>query len=236
MAIVIDLEDYEGSPSPSPRSSKKRSHDGTVLGDRAVPYEPSHEKLLDDAISNSSAAEDPAESSVAERELSGDDSDEEVLQEEEIKILLQEALDNIDNHSAGSFAASGVLPSAANPGLSIRGVGGIGLPLSEHDVYRLAACSLQVPVGQESETTVDTSVVKMWEFDPSMFELRNPAWQQTLIGALSKIANDLGIAAGVAGIRAELCKLSLYGEGAGVERCTEYVQETDSCCFLLNIV
>ena len=225
MAVIIDLEDAEGSPSPSPRSSKKRSYDGTILGDRAVPYEPALEKLLDDAISNSSAAEDQAVCSVAEGESSGDDSDEELLQEEEIKDLLQVAIDSIDSHPAGSFAASGVLPSAANPGLSIQGLGGIGLPLSEHDADRLAASSLQVPVEQENPTAVDTPVVKMWEFDPSLLELRNPAWQQTLTGALTKVANDLGIAAGIGGIRAELCKLSLYGDGAGMELPTEYVLE-----------
>lgn len=231
MAIIIDLEDCESSPSPSPRSSKKRSYDGTLIGDRGVSHESTPEKLLNDAITNTSTAEDPAESSVVEGELSEDNSEADELREEEIKNLLQTALDTIDDHSTGSFATTAVLPNAANPGLYIQGLGGIGLPLSEHDACRLAVSSHQVSIEQGNEPFADTSGVRMWDYDRAQLETRNPAWQQTLNEALVKVATDLGIPAGPTDIRAELCRLSLYGEGTSGELCRECVLDPRSSCY-----
>ncbi|KAL9119223.1 MAG: hypothetical protein Q9187_004226, partial [Circinaria calcarea] len=122
-----------------------------------------------------------AEEKDLEAGLSKDDLDEEVLEEGKIRYLLREDLNNIDDHFTGSFALSGLLPNAANPGLSTQGLGGIGLP---HDACRLAA---SFP-------------------------------RNTLSVALSKVAAGLGIAPGAARVRAELCKLSMSGEGAFLDQ------------------
>ena len=76
---------------------------------------------------------------------------------------------------------------------------------------------------QRSKSTVDTAGGRIWELDASQFELRNPAWQYTLSGALSKVAAGLGIAPGAARVKAELCKLSMSSEGAFLDQCEVYV-------------
>ena len=110
-----------------------------------------------------------------------------------IKELLLKALDNIDDHSAGSFAAFGSLSSAANPGLYVECLGPIGLPLTASDARRLVAIRHQAPFGRGSETIVDTSVRRTWELNPSQFLLRNLAWLKTIKKILIKSAMGLGI-------------------------------------------
>lgn len=51
---------------------------------------------------------------------------------EDIKSRLVHSLEDLS--SAMSFASSGSCPTAENPGIWIRDIGGIGLPLSERDV------------------------------------------------------------------------------------------------------
>ena len=132
-------------------------------------------------------------------------------------------LEGIGENADATFAISGSISNAANPGLFVKGLGGIGLPLSEHDAQRLAGSCHQAPFGKGSETVIDTSVRNTWELNSTQFELQNPAWPETLNEIVTKTADGLGIVLGAASIRAELYKLLLYEEGAFFDRHREYV-------------
>ncbi|MCJ1286576.1 hypothetical protein MMC26_005922 [Xylographa opegraphella] len=244
MAVVIDLEGDSETSSPSPRSSKKRSYDETLLEDGAI-LSPAtiaskdhgaglrHDDLVRktpvgiDAVQNGtvenglvigdSAEEEPVENDLANDRVS--DVSDQALGDVEIKKTLLAALQNIDDHSAGTFAAFGTLSSAPNPGLYIERLGSIGLPLTASDAHRFVSIGHQAPFGKGSETIVDTTVRRTWELNPSQFRLRNPAWSETVDGILVKAAADLGIEA--KSMHAELCKLLLYEEGAVFEKHTD---------------
>lgn len=122
-------------------------------------------------------------------------------------------LENVGN---GSFATSGFLP-AINPGLSIDGLGKVGLPLSDRDAVELCRICHQAPFGKGSETFVDTSVRKTWELNAKQVTFRNPLWRQIEDQAVAKATEGLGIIDGQATIRADLYKLLLYEPGAFFE-------------------
>jgi hypothetical protein len=91
-----------------------------------------------------------------------------------IKKGLCDALSNVD--VSGSFSCFHVLDFFPNPGLFIRGVGNIGLPLSIRDAEAIGSSPVtqQSPFGKDSQTLVEASVRKSWQIDPARFYLRNP--------------------------------------------------------------
>lgn len=123
---------------------------------------------------------------------------------------------------SGKFATSGPLINASNPGLFVKGLGKVGLPLSERDAADLSRESHEAPFGKGSETFVYETVRKTWELNPCQFELRNPAWPSTLHEAVGKVAQELGVLNGASSIRAELHKLLLYEPGAFFDKHREY--------------
>ena len=123
---------------------------------------------------------------------------------------------------SGKFATSGPLPNANNPGLFVKGVGKVGLPLSERDAADLSRASHEAPFGKGSETFVDPTVRKTWELNPNQFELRNRAWPSTLHEVVGKLAQELGVVDGASSIRAEVHKLLLYEPGAFFDKHREY--------------
>ncbi|KAI4204825.1 MAG: hypothetical protein LQ350_000891 [Teloschistes chrysophthalmus] len=127
-----------------------------------------------------------------------------------------------DEHHA-AFATQGVLPEAINPGLSIKGLGTIGLPLSTRDEAGLIKVCHQAPFGKGSETFVDTNVRNTLEVNADQLELRNPAWPKALAGVLQDVSNSMGIVGGATSIKAELYRLLLYKEGAFFDKHTESV-------------
>ncbi|MCJ1401326.1 hypothetical protein MMC11_004538 [Xylographa trunciseda] len=240
MAIVIDLEDQSDSSSSSPRSSKKRRHDGTIIEEcttSTTTITTSKDKRensrQDLPIGKTLAKNASAEIDSASYDLAVDESVEsasgegdvenvsyqEPLGDEEIKGLLLDALDNIDDHSAGTYAAIGTLTNPVNPGLSIEGLGGIGLPLTANDAHRIIAICHQAPFGKGCETIVDTAVRKTWELNPAQFLLRNPAWSAMMKDIVINAAADLGVEAN--SLHADLYKLLLYEEGAFFQRHTD---------------
>ncbi|KAL8936703.1 MAG: hypothetical protein Q9211_004054 [Gyalolechia sp. 1 TL-2023] len=131
-----------------------------------------------------------------------------------LKNQLSQFLEETHGKCTGSFAHKGHLPSAPNPGLFGRGLGTVGLPLSERDAVELKKACHQAPFGKGSETIVDTNVRNTWELNADQLELQNNAWQTTLDHILEQVAKALGVAGGSEGIKAELYKLLLYDEGA----------------------
>jgi len=145
-------------------------------------------------------------------------SDEVELDCDEIKAELRALLDYIDTHSLESFATSGNIPNAVNPGITVNGLGGIGLPLSQRDALEFSKVAHQAPSGEGFEKIVDQSIRRTWELSPSQFALQNPDWQRFIQDLVGRVANELGVVGGAKAVRAELCKLLLYGEGACFDR------------------
>ncbi|KAF7353787.1 WW domain-containing protein [Mycena venus] len=86
----------------------------------------------------------------------------------ELELLLRR-----DFSFPGKYCHAATTASAANPGLNVKGIGILGLPLSERDaklVQSLIAAS----------TNVQHPVGNVWELDSSSVECSNPAWSTYL--------------------------------------------------------
>ncbi|KAI9781115.1 MAG: hypothetical protein M1816_002473 [Peltula sp. TS41687] len=116
--------------------------------------------------------------------------------------------------AGGTFATSGVCPDAVNPYLHVRGIGTVGLPLSERDAKAVIEVSHQAPYGKGGETIVDTAVRRTFELNSDEFDIRNAAWPGFLNGVLKKVSDGLGVVGGPAAIDARPYKMLLYEEGA----------------------
>src|SRR5215471_15133462 len=113
--------------------------------------------------------------------------------------------------TSGAFSVSGTLPSIP-PGLAVKGVGHIGLPLTAHQAKALIALSEQAPFGRGEETIVDTDVRKSWQISADDFALGNPQWNEALQAAADQIGKDLGLSGCKIGV--EQYKLLVYEEGS----------------------
>ena len=134
----------------------------------------------------------------------------------------KDLLESLETIGHGSFAASGSLPDI-DPGLDIKGLGKIGLPLSDRDAAALAQVCHEAPFGKGSETFVDTAVRKTWQINPDKIQFRNSRWPQQMDHAVSKVAEGLGMGGSSEIVRAELHKLLLYEPGAFFDTHREYV-------------
>ena len=113
--------------------------------------------------------------------------------------------------TSGTFSVSGTLP-AILPGLHVKGVGHIGLPLTEQQAKALIQRSELAPFGRGEETIVDTEVRKNWQISADDFELGNPQWNEALQAAVDQIGKDLGLSGCDIGF--EPYKLLVYEEGS----------------------
>ena len=115
----------------------------------------------------------------------------------------------------GSYAYSSLLPFAPYPCLSIKGLGPVGLPLSETDAKRVIGFASQVPFGQGSQTIVNKEVCDTWEIDAARVKFENPNWcgyVQDL--AVKTICSKLGSTRYDTPPRCELYKLLVYETGS----------------------
>lgn len=113
--------------------------------------------------------------------------------------------------SSGAFSAGGTLPSIP-PGLTVAGIGPIGLPLAAEQAQALIARSEQAPFGRREATIVDTDVRKNWQIGAAEFALTNPQWQEAMQSADCQIGQELGLADCQIGF--EPYKLLIYEEGS----------------------
>ncbi|KAL8643991.1 MAG: hypothetical protein Q9226_007993, partial [Calogaya cf. arnoldii] len=132
----------------------------------------------------------------------------------EIEGIKEEINDYLEAIGDGFFATSGIIPTAVNPGLFLKGLGKVGLPLTERDAKDIVKISREAPFGKRDQKLVDESVRKTWEMDPPQVEFRNLQWSKTLQYAVSKTVEQLGVLGGESSVRADLHKLLLYEEGS----------------------
>jgi hypothetical protein len=128
-----------------------------------------------------------------------------------IKLRLDECLQSLT--TTARFASSGPMPQV-NPCISISGIGPVGLPLSQRDAELILSVSHQAPYGRGSETVVDTTVRQTWELNTDQFQVRNPKWKMALDEVIGKVAADLDVPGGAAGIKAMPYKMLLYETGS----------------------
>ncbi|KAL8851650.1 MAG: hypothetical protein Q9221_003487 [Calogaya cf. arnoldii] len=101
-----------------------------------------------------------------------------------IKDCIKNCLDGISSVADEAWAFGGLLEDAPNPGLTLKGSGIVGLPLSPEDANRLRKESaLHTP------STSDSCLLK-----PKSFELRNPAWNRFMEKLVARLLSETRLA------------------------------------------
>jgi len=128
--------------------------------------------------------------------------------EPRIHDKLLEALAGVDR--PGAFCTWGDRPLTL-PGLEVRGLGRIGLPLTKTEARELIKLCRQAPFGKGRETVVDTSVRRSWTLDPDKFRLTNPKWDDLVASIIKDVREALGLEGHK--LSAELYELLMYEKG-----------------------
>ncbi|EHY60942.1 uncharacterized protein HMPREF1120_08885 [Exophiala dermatitidis NIH/UT8656] len=117
-------------------------------------------------------------------------------------------------HSAGSFSTAGYNVNHIHPGLGVKGVGPIRLPLLPEDANALIQVSRQSTSDKEEKAVARETVRKTWEIDGEELSFGNEGWNSWLYQIVVKVREGLGIPPCAGSIRAELSNLLVYEEGA----------------------
>lgn len=113
------------------------------------------------------------------------------------------------------FALSGTCPKLMNPAITIYGLGGIGLPLSERDAEFIAKfnCPAQDPDTKMSNTVVDPTTSRITELSPDQLETTNPGWEKSVEGVVAKVVKKLKVPGGPANVGFLPSNMTLYRPG-----------------------
>jgi len=129
-------------------------------------------------------------------------------QQLDVHDKLLEALGKVDRPSA--VCTSGDRPLTM-PGLEVRELGEVSLPLGKTQARRLIKQCRQAPYGKGMETLVDTDVRRTWELDPDQFQLTNPKWEALVEEIVAGVQQELGLDGHK--LTAHLYKLLVYEKG-----------------------
>ena len=125
--------------------------------------------------------------------------------------LIKAALEDVKGIE--TFATGGKLEGAPLPGLSVKGVGPIGLPLSDAQAKHIIEKSTQAPFGRGAETVVDTSVRLCRQVEAADVELGR-GFDAAVQKHAQKFCETLGAQKkGEELVEARLYKMVLYEEG-----------------------
>jgi hypothetical protein len=125
-----------------------------------------------------------------------------------IKTQILELLESIQGN--GSFETSGSM-EVTLPGLHIKGIGEIGIPLIPLQIKEIVEISKRAPFGRGGKTITDTKVRSAWELDADQLSFHNKDWDQFIENVLQKVKVGLGIETNP--IAASLYKLLIYEKG-----------------------
>lgn len=142
-------------------------------------------------------------------QLTSDDEHDEEEDDGSFVERLTECLDECRHQ--GKFSSSRTYEEFPTPGITVKNLGIIGLPLSVREAKAIAGQCKQSPFGKGDETLVDESVRKTWELDADDFSCSNPQWTSYVDKLADQSMKDLGVQ--VMG-HAQPYKLLLYEEGA----------------------
>lgn len=127
-------------------------------------------------------------------------------------ISKSDLLDCLDCVQAtGSFADRFTYSTFPNPGLEIKGLGLIGLPLSEYETRRIFQHF-------QNQPSAELPTWRAVEIGSSKITLKNAAWHKFLGGTILKqIVQGLGLESPPSSINVELVKLLLHEAGTTVD-------------------
>ncbi len=111
---------------------------------------------------------------------------------------LIKALNQVDR--PGEICTAGDRPLTM-PGLIIKRLGAVRLPLGEAQARELIELCVQAPYGKGTETLVDLSVRCAWELDQDQCRFTNPRWDQLIDSIVEEVQQKLGL---------EECRLSAH--------------------------
>ena len=143
---------------------------------------------------------------------------------EEVQDIKQRLCNYLDTVGEGTFATSGELPNAVNPGLYLRDLGTVGLPLSERDGRDIIRICRERSSGKETQDNAQDKH-KAYKVLAECIKLRNPNWAKTVQDAVGKATEQLGIIGGQPSIRADLCNLLLCESGNFEQSCQDAMDE-----------
>ncbi|KAL4161627.1 hypothetical protein PRNP1_002179 [Phytophthora ramorum] len=124
---------------------------------------------------------------------------------------ISEVLARADNN-AGEYSFGGLADTLpAVPGLEVRDVGPISVPLCPEQADKLIAKCDKSPFGRKLDTLMDENVRKSWQLAPDQVDIKNPLWHSGMDTLSEVIADRLGYK-GVP-LQCKLYKLLVYGEG-----------------------
>ena len=112
---------------------------------------------------------------------------------------------------AGAFSAQLSVPSDALH-LEVDGIGQVRLPVRPAQAKKLCGVARPAHFGHREETILDPAVRDTWEISPDLVSLGGPSWAPAQEGALTELADQLGVPAGNR-LEAELHALLVYGPG-----------------------
>ena len=115
------------------------------------------------------------------------------------------------NNGPARFAVHGVLNLTPFPGLHIKGVGPVGLPLCEKQAKEVIAVATKAPYGLGEKTIVNEDYRKTWQIQPDEVEITNHHFQKKVQDIVSQVRQ--GMACNSNKVKANLYKLLLYEEG-----------------------
>jgi hypothetical protein len=110
-----------------------------------------------------------------------------------------------------AFSASMSAP-ASDLQLEVRGVGPIGLPVSQAQARQLCGVARPASYGRGAETLLDRGVRDTWVVPKSRVKIDGRRWNKALRPALDRLGRDLGLPAG-SELRAEFHSMLVYARG-----------------------
>ncbi|EGZ25816.1 hypothetical protein PHYSODRAFT_487048 [Phytophthora sojae] len=116
------------------------------------------------------------------------------------------------DRQAGEYSFGGradTLPIV--PGLVVKDVGPVSVPLTEEEATNLIGKSKKSPFGHKFETKLDENVRNSWQLEPDQVEINNPQWHTGIEEITATIAARLGYE-GVP-LSCQLYKMLIYGQG-----------------------
>ena len=125
---------------------------------------------------------------------------------------LAEALSRTD--APCSFAVGESANNQMNPGLRIKDIGEVGLPLSTRDAMAITRSAHLGPFANDTTSAVHNSNRCTWEILGENVKITNPVWPAFLQSVVARVCNSLRIYPGGKEVKAVLHKLQLYGKGA----------------------
>ncbi|XP_028404726.1 uncharacterized protein LOC114527259 isoform X2 [Dendronephthya gigantea] len=112
---------------------------------------------------------------------------------------------------AGDFASSGCLPQLPLPGLFIKDVGDISLPVQDEQARKIIAVAKKAPFGLGEKTIIDESVRKSWELSPAEIVIKNQQFDHAVKTVVETVKEILGCVDKC--VQLYLYKLLLYEKG-----------------------